>query len=101
MTDELRKKYKGIIKNDSNEKLLQRFLWYVNNWNPVDEERCDTYELIKAEILERMENDNCDENEKVKKAVFVLEKKAQYLSKLFGRTITVDEIIDCFENENV
>lgn len=55
MTEETRARHIEIIKRDTPEKLLKRFLWYVNNFNPVDEDRCDDYELIKAEILERMQ----------------------------------------------
>ena len=54
MTDERRAIHIQIIKRDTPEKLLERFLWYVDNYNPLDEDRCDDYELIKAEILERM-----------------------------------------------
>ena len=55
MTAERRAQHIETIRRDSNEKLLERFLWYVNNFNPVDEDRCEDYELIKAEILKRMQ----------------------------------------------
>lgn len=101
MTNDFRTRCSEIIKQDSNEKLLQRFLWYVNNFNPIDDERCEGYELIKAEMLRRMEVGTRNENEEVRVAVSVLEKKAEYLSKLFGRTVTVEDIVDCLDKENV
>lgn len=55
MTDERRAQHIATISRDSNEQLLKRFLWYVDNFNPVDEDRCEDYELIKAEILKRMQ----------------------------------------------
>jgi len=55
MTNEKRAQHIEIIRKDSNEQLLERFLWYVNNFNPIDEDRCDDYELVKAEVLRRME----------------------------------------------
>jgi len=54
MTDERRATHKAIIQKDTAEQLMERFLWYVNNFNPVDEDRCEDYELVKAEIIERM-----------------------------------------------
>lgn len=57
MTDERRAQHIEKLRMDSNEKLLERFIWYVNNYNPVDEDRCDDYELVKAEVLRRMEAD--------------------------------------------
>ena len=56
MTDERRAQHIEKLRMDSNEQLLERFLWYVNNYNPVDEDRCDDYELVKVEILRRMED---------------------------------------------
>lgn len=57
MTDERRAQHIEIIKKDTNEQLLERFLWYVDNYNPVDEGMCTDYELVKAEILKRMRRD--------------------------------------------
>ena len=54
MTDEKRNTVISIIKNDTNEQLIERFLWYVDNFNPVDDDRCETYEMVKSEILNRM-----------------------------------------------
>lgn len=54
MTDEVRNKNREIISLDSDEQLLSRFIWYVQNFNPVDDDRCEHYELVKGEILSRM-----------------------------------------------
>lgn len=54
MTDEVRKKSQEILSLDSDEQLLSRFIWYVQNFNPVDYDRCEHYEMVKAELLHRM-----------------------------------------------
>lgn len=54
MTDEVRKKCQEIINLDSDEQLLSRFIWYVQNFNPVDDDSCDHYDMVKGEILNRM-----------------------------------------------
>lgn len=54
MTDEVRQKKIEKLKLDTNEHLIERYAWYVQNFNPVDFDRCDDYELVKAEILRRM-----------------------------------------------
>ncbi len=54
MTDEIRAIHEEIIRKDTNEQLINRFAWYVQNFNPVDEERCEDYEIIKAEMKKRM-----------------------------------------------
>lgn len=54
MTDEVRNKCQEILSQDTNEQLLSRFIWYVQNFNPVDEDRCDHYDMVKSEILNRM-----------------------------------------------
>lgn len=55
MIEERRKMNLDIIGADTDEQILARFVWYVQNYNPVDEERCEHYEMIKAEILRRMQ----------------------------------------------
>ena len=55
MTDEKRAMHKAIIQRDTAEQLMARFLWYINNYDPFNEERCEDYELVKAEIIERMQ----------------------------------------------
>ncbi len=56
MTDEIRTIHEEIIRKDTNEQLINRFAWYVQNFNPVDEERCEDYEIIKAEMKKRMKS---------------------------------------------
>lgn len=56
MTNEKRAQHIEIIRKDSNEQLLKRFVWYIQNFNPVDDVRCEDYELVKAEVLRRMED---------------------------------------------
>ena len=54
MTEEIKQRKIEKLKLDTNEYLLDRFVWYVQNFNPVDYDRCDDYELVKAELLRRM-----------------------------------------------
>lgn len=54
MRDEVRVAHRQKIKLDTNEQLIDRFVWYVQNFNPVDDDRCEDYELVKAEIFRRM-----------------------------------------------
>ena len=54
MTDEMRARNADILSKDTNEQLIARFVWYGQHFNPVDFDMCDTYEMIKAEILKRM-----------------------------------------------
>ena len=58
MTDEARARKEARLRDDTNEGLIQRFAWYITNFNPLDFERCDDYELVKAEVLRRMEANN-------------------------------------------
>lgn len=58
MTDEARACKEERLRQDTNEGLIQRFAWYITNFNPLDFERCDDYELVKAELLRRMEVNN-------------------------------------------
>lgn len=58
MTEERKNSIIKRLKSDTNEKLLERFVWYVQNFNPVDEVRCEDYELVKMELLERMSNNS-------------------------------------------
>ena len=55
MTEEKRAQHKARIQADTAEQLMKRFLWYTNNFDPFNEERCEDYELIKTEIIERMQ----------------------------------------------
>ena len=54
MTDEVRTAHIEKLKADTNTQLLERYNWYINNYNPVDFDRCADYELVKAEIMRRM-----------------------------------------------
>lgn len=54
MTDDKRQTNINIIRHDTDEQLLARYVWYIQNFNPVAEDRCENYELVKAEILRRM-----------------------------------------------
>ena len=54
MTDEVRAKNIEIIRADTPEQLVERFIWHIQNFNPIDYDRCDTYEMVKAEIIRRM-----------------------------------------------
>lgn len=54
MTEDKRQTNISIIRHDTNEQLLDRYVWYIQNFNPIDEDRCEHYELVKAEILRRM-----------------------------------------------
>lgn len=56
MTEERKDRITQRLKTDTNNELLDRFVWYVQNYNPVDEVRCEDYELVKAELLNRMNN---------------------------------------------
>ena len=57
MTDEARAKVIAVIKGDSDEYLLERYVYFVQTFNPIDAQQRECYELIKAEILRRMGND--------------------------------------------
>lgn len=59
MTEDKRQTNISIIRQDTNEQLLARYAWYIQNFNPVDEDRCENYELVKTEILRRL---NTEEN---------------------------------------
>ena len=59
MTEDKRQTNISIIRQDNNEQLLARYDWYIQNFNPVDEDRCENYELVKTEILRRL---NTEEN---------------------------------------
>ena len=54
MTEEVRQTHIAVIREDTNEMLIDRFVWYVQNFNPVDFDRCDDYALVKEEIIRRM-----------------------------------------------
>ena len=55
MTAERKEQVETRLKGDTNEELIERYTWYVQNFNPVDEERCEDYALVKAELLRRMQ----------------------------------------------
>ena len=55
MTDEKRNRNIEIIRKDTPEQLLARYVWYIQNFNPVDDDMCENHDLVKAEILRRME----------------------------------------------
>lgn len=59
MTDDKRQMNIGIIRHDTDEQLLARYVWYIQNFSPIDEDMCEHYELIKAEILRRMSKEVC------------------------------------------
>ena len=54
MTDEVRAKNIEIIRTDTPEQLLERFVYYCQNFNPVDDDQCERYDMVKAEIIRRM-----------------------------------------------
>ena len=54
MTDEVREKNIDILRNDAPEQLLERFVYYCQHYNPVDDDQCERYEMVKAEVLRRM-----------------------------------------------
>lgn len=54
MQDDRKAKHSAMLMCDTNEELVERFIWYINNYNPIDFDRCDDYELVKAEVLRRM-----------------------------------------------
>ena len=39
----------------SGTRLMELFLSYLNNFNPIDYDMCETYNIIKAEIIRRCE----------------------------------------------
>lgn len=43
-----------IIHHDTNDQLLKRYTWYCVNFNPLDKVMCEHFEIIKTEILNRM-----------------------------------------------
>lgn len=45
---------KDKLKTVESEQLFRWFLFTHNNWNPLDYELCETYELAKEEIVKRM-----------------------------------------------
>ena len=57
MTDDVRALNVDIIHLDTNDQLLKRYTWYVNNFNTLDENMREHLEIIKAEILSRMNAD--------------------------------------------
>lgn len=44
-----------ILKATNNVDLLKLFCQYTCKFNPIDEDFCETYELMTGEILSRME----------------------------------------------
>jgi hypothetical protein len=54
MTDDKRTLNTEIIHHDTNEQLLKRYTWYCDNFNPLDDDMIEHLEIIKAEILSRM-----------------------------------------------
>lgn len=54
MTEEKREKIIKTVKEDSNEYLLDRYVWYCKNFNPVDDDFIEAHNLVKAEVLKRM-----------------------------------------------
>ena len=54
MTDEVRAKNIEIIRADTPEQLLERFVYYCQHYNPVDDDQCERYEMVKAEVIRRM-----------------------------------------------
>ena len=49
-----REQKEGMLKGYTDEWLLDCFANWAVNYNPADYEKCENYELIKAEILRRM-----------------------------------------------
>ena len=44
----------AIAHNLTNERLLELFESYSTSYNPIDENTCETYEVLRAEMLNRM-----------------------------------------------
>lgn len=58
MVDDMRALNVEIIHLDTNDQLLKRYAWYCNNFNTLDENMREHLEIIKAEILSRMNAGN-------------------------------------------
>ena len=48
---------RAMLKDLSSEELLKYFIKLHDEFNPVDDDKCDTYELVKTMILERMDKE--------------------------------------------
>ena len=42
------------VKAMSPEQLLESWKWYSKHFNPIDDDICESYEIVRVEILERM-----------------------------------------------
>ena len=56
MTEEKKKKITKALNEDTNEYLLDRYVWYCQNFNPFDDDFIEAYGLVKAEVLNRMKD---------------------------------------------
>ena len=45
----------NIARGISGTRLMELFLSYLDDFNPIDYDRCETYNVIKAEIIRRCE----------------------------------------------
>ena len=54
MTEEKRKERVEKLADMDGETLLENYDFYVRQFNPLDEEFCETFHLIKAEVLKRL-----------------------------------------------
>ena len=50
---ERKEKIEKLVGMDG-EKLADAYKWYVKNFNPLNFDRCDEFELVKAEIMKRL-----------------------------------------------
>ena len=44
----------GVLRNMPPEELIRTLKWYETHFDPIDYDRCESYELTKAEILRRL-----------------------------------------------
>lgn len=54
MTEEKKKRNEEILSLDTNEQLIARLIWYVQNSTPGKLSLNDNFRLVQAEILRRM-----------------------------------------------
>lgn len=49
---------RAMLKGLSNDEMLRYFIKLHDEYNPVDYDKCDTYELVKTMMLERMSKED-------------------------------------------
>ena len=63
MSNEKKSEIINKISDMDNKKLLQTYVYYIQNFNPIDFDMCNTYEIVMNEILNRMDSSNTAQDE--------------------------------------